>query len=220
MFGSQKNVFWEALLVTILLFGIGVFMGVILENWRVSEVNYLYQQSEIELLDIRVQDEIYSQGNFDCENAVQENLRFADRIYEEAKILGRYETAGRLTDKLKLEHKKYDVLRALLWVNSIRIKNKCDADFYNVVYIYKYNELDLDTKAKQSVFSNILSELKKKKSDKVVLIPFAGDNNLSSVNLLMNLYNITESELPIIFVNEKVKITELQNVEDIEKLIK
>lgn len=220
MFNSQKHVFWEALLVTILIFGIGVFLGVVLENWRTSRVDYLYQQSEVSLLDIRAQSELYSLEDFDCKIAVEENIEFADRIFKEAELLSRYEGAGRLTDALNLEHKKYDVLRALLWANSIKIKKKCKASYYNVVYIYEYNDLDIATKAEQGVFSRILAELKEKKGSDVILIPIAGDNNLTSVKLLMNRYNITESKLPVILIDEKIKITELKTVEEIEKLLK
>jgi len=220
MFQSQKHVFWEALLVTILIFGIGVFIGVVIENWRTSRAGELYQKSEVGLLDIRTQNEIYSLGEFNCDSAIEENLKFAGRIYEEAKILERYETAERLTESLNLEHKKYDVLRALLWINSMKIKKQCNASYHNVVYLYDYIEPSIDIKAEQAVFSRILSELKDKKGNKIMLIPMAGDNNLSSINILIARYNVTEKELPVILIDEKIKITELQKVEEIEKLIR
>ncbi len=220
MFKSQKNVFWEALVVTVFIFGIGVFIGVILENWRTSRIDELYQKSEIELLDIRTQAEIYSLGVFDCKVAIQENLEFADRIYEEAKVLSRYEGASRLTDSLDMQHKRYDILRALLWVNSIKIKKRCNEDYHNLVYIYNYNDPSIDKKAQQGVFSRILSELKQSKGSEIMLIPMAGDNDISSISILMAKYNITEEELPVILIDEKTKVTELQTVEDIEKLIK
>lgn len=220
MLKSQKNVFWEALLVTILIFGIGILLGVVLENWRTSKVDNLYKQSEVNLLDIRAQSEIYSFGNFDCDSAVEETLLFADRIFEESETLSKYEGAGRLTESLKLEHKKYDVLRALLWVNSIKIKKRCKADYHNIVYIYDYNEPSLDIKAKQGVFSRILMELKEMRGADIMLIPLAGDNDLSSINLMMDKYNVTEEELPVVLIDEEIKITELQKVDDIEKLLK
>ncbi len=220
MFSSQKHAFWEALLVTILIFGIGVFIGVVLENWRTSKIDYFYQESEVKLFDIRAQSEIYALGGLDCGTAIDENLNFAGRIYEEAKTLERYEGAERLTDTLKLEHKKYDILRAILWINSIKIKKQCNASYHNVVYIYDYAEPSIDTKSKQAVFSRILFELKQKKGSKIVLIPMAGDNNLSSVSILMSRHNVTEQELPVILIDEKIKIAELQKVEEIEKLLK
>lgn len=62
-----------------------------------------------------------------------------------------------------------------------------------------------------------MSELKQNQGDKVMLIPMAGDNNLTSVSIMMNKYNITESELPVILIDEKIKITELKTIEELEK---
>ena len=219
MFQSQKNVFWQALLITILIFSIGVISGVILENWRANRINYLYSISELELLDIKLQNDIYSSYNFDCKEAIKENIKFADKIYEEAKLLGRYEKASRLTDTIIFQHKKYDLLRIMLLLNSIKIKNKCNASYYNLVYFYQFNNPSLDTEAKEDVFSNLLAEIKNKKGDKVLLIPIAADNNITSVNILMNEYNISKNELPVILINEKIKLNNLVNIEDIEKYI-
>ena len=66
MLHSQKHVFWQALLVTIVIFSLGILMGFILENWRTSKVDQLFKKSEIDLLDARVQNEIYTGKNFDC----------------------------------------------------------------------------------------------------------------------------------------------------------
>ncbi len=219
MFRSQKHIFWEALIITLFLFGIGIITGIILESWRTNNIDKLYKYSEIELLDIKTQNEIYNMGSFDCDIAIQENLKFANKIYEEAELLGRYEKASRLTDNLKLEHKKYDLLRTLLWMNAIKIKEKCNADYHNVVYIYDYNDASIKTKAKQSVFSKILEELKKEKGNEIMLIPMAGDNNLSSINLMMELYNISESELPVILIDEKIKITKIEEAKNIRDLL-
>ncbi len=218
MFKSQKHVFWEALLVTLFIFGVGVLSGVILENLRTSEISDLYQISEVELLDIRLQNEIYSKGEFDCEFAIQENLKFTDKIYEEAKILEKYEKARRLTDNLIIKHKKYDLLRAMLFMNSIEIRKNCNTSYHNVVYFYlaEYDNPRLDLKAKQQTFSKLLWEFKQKKREEILLIPIAANKDVSSINVLLNQYNISREELPIILINEEIKITELQNVEELE----
>lgn len=219
MFSSQKHVFWQALVVTLIVFSLGIVVGVIIENWRVSKIDYLYKQSEIILLDIRAQGEIASFMYLDCDNAIQENLAFADRIFKEAEVLARYEGAERLTEELELEHKKYDILRALLWSNSIELKKRCRADFHTVVYIYDYIEPSVDAKSRQGVYARVLSDLKEKKGSEIVLIPIAGDNELYSVNMMMRFYNVSEIELPVILIDEKVKITEITSVEEIEKLL-
>jgi len=217
MFKSQKNVFWEALIITIMIFVLGIFAGIILENWRVEEINFLFQKSEIDLLDIKLQSEIYSELNFNCEKAIEENVKFADKIYEEGKQLEKYEKASRLTDDLIIQHKRYNILRAMLLTNSIKIKEKCENDYYEVVYFYKYNNLGLDLKAKQGVFSRLLGEVKERKGYEVLLIPIAADNDISSINLFLDRYDVSMEDLPVIIINREVKIDELQDINDLMK---
>jgi len=217
MFNSQKNVFWQALLVTMLIFGLGVFLGFVLENWRTSQIEDFAQQSEIDLLDIKIQNDIYSKEIFNCEAAIRENLNFAEKTYKQAEILGRYEKASRLTEDLRIQHKKYDILRVILLLNSIEIKEKCNSSYYDVVYFYKYNTDDLALRAEQDVFSRLLLEIKENKGEEVLLIPIAADNDISSVNLLLSKYDISEQELPVILINRKTKITNLENIEDLLK---
>jgi len=211
---SEKHVFWEALIITLVIFGAGIVAGILLENWRVGKVDYLYRQSEIVLLDLRALGELTSSVNLDCDESIEQNRVFADRIFKEAELLAKYEGAQNLKEDLDIEHKKYDVLRSILWKNSIELRKKCKADFHTVVYIYDYNEPTIDTKAKQGVFSRVLSDLKEEKGSEIVLIPLAGDNNLSSVGLMMGLYNVSEQELPVVLIDEKTKINEVASVED------
>ncbi len=222
MFNSQKHAFWEALLATIFIFGIGILFGIVLENWRTSKISDLYQKSEVDLLDIKVQNEIYSEGKFNCDTAAQSNLELADRIYEEARLLENYENARRLTNDLIVQHKKYDLLREMLFLNSIKIKEKCKLPYDNVVYFYLpgYEEVSLDITAKQRVFSKLLEELKQKKGNSVFLIPIAVNQDISSINIILDTYNISKQDLPLILINEKTKTTSIQNIEDLEQYLK
>ncbi len=214
MLKSQKHVFWEAFFVTILIFGIGIFLGVILENWRAGKVSDMYLKSEITLLDVKVQTQILNLEDVNCEDAIRKNIEFGDKIYEDAKILERYENANRLTDYIVNEHKRYDLLRTLFWINSIKIKEKCgNESFHTVVYLYDYQTEDLEQKSKQSVFSNFLGELKEEYGNQIILIPIARNMDLFSVELLTNNYGITGTS--IIF-DESIVITELSELESIE----
>ena len=66
-------------------------------------------------------------------------------------------------EELAVKHKKFDVLRATLLVNSIIIKEKCGDKYNDVVYFYKYNDPDIDTRARQNVISKLLNELEELK---------------------------------------------------------
>ena len=77
-----------------------------------------------------------------CEDLKNASINFADKIYEEAKELERFESSNKLTDSLKIIHGKYDLLRTLLWMNVIDIKENC-GEIDTVVYLYEYNSDDL-----------------------------------------------------------------------------
>jgi hypothetical protein len=74
--------------------------------------------------------------------------------------------------------------------------------------------------AREGVFSKLLGELKDNYGNEILLIPIAVDNNVSSVKLILNNYNISESELPVILINEKIKIRDIQTLEDLKKYFK
>jgi len=216
---SQKHAFWQALVLTFVVFNIGIFFVYMLEKNSADRIDKLYLNSELQLLDIRAQNDIYSLKNIDCESAVDENIKLADRIYEEAKVLQRYEDASRITDAMIMQHKKYDLLRTQVWINSIKLKQICNASYHNIVYLYIYanNEPPIEISARQNIFSKVLSNLKEEQGIKILLIPIPGDNNFSSINILKKIYNITE--LPAVLVDEKTKLTTIEEIKEIGKYL-
>ena len=214
MVNNQKYFFLYALIITLVVFNLGIFMGYMLESSRINKINQMYIGAEIELLDQRIHQDALNLIDFECNSLIKENIKFGDKIFEEALVIERYEKANRINQEILVQHKKYDLLRTLFWLNSIEIKNKCDSDYHNLVYIYQYNEPSISQKAKQKFFSNLLLEIKDKKGNSVMLIPIAGDNNITSINLILDKYNITE--FPVILIDEKTIITDVESVEDVE----
>jgi len=207
-----------ALIFSIAVFSIGIFIGFSIENVRNNFAYQTYVKSETNLLDARLQN--YLLSNFPIENcdlSIQKNIEFGDRIYKEAEMLEEYEEANKISQAILLEHKKFDLLRALFWLNSIKIKEKCNSSIVNVVYFYELNDISLDKRAKQNVFSNLLYKIKQEYGSNIMLIPIAGDNNLTSVEMLIQNYDITE--LPTVLVNEKIKISEPVGFEEFKEII-
>ncbi len=217
MIKNQKYIFLYALVLTFVIFNFGIFMGYMLESSRIDKINKLYLEAEMELLDQRIQKDALEIIDFDCDAMVEENIKFADKIYEEALLIQRYEAANRINKNIIFEHKRYDLLRTLFWINSMRIKEKCNSDYHNLVYFYKYNNPSIEQKSKQRFFSKLLSQIKEKFGNDVMLIPIAGDNDLSSINLLLDKYDI--KELPVILIDENIKISDVESIEDIEKYL-
>ncbi len=214
---NQKFAFLYALIATLIVFNLGIFMGYMLESSRLDKINNLYSDTQMELLDQVAQSDAMGILNLNCNLLTQENIQFGDKIFQEALQIQKYEDANRITSDIISEHKKFDLLRALFWINSMKIKQECNPKYHDVVYFYQYNNPSLDQESKQKFFSNVLSDLKQKEGDNIMLIPLSGDNDIPSVNLLEKEYNITE--FPTILIDEKVKITDIKNMSDIEKYL-
>ncbi len=215
---KPKYAFLFALIFSLAIFSIGIFIGFSIENVRNNFAYQAYIASETNLLDARLQN--YLLSNFPIENcdlSVQKNIEFGNRIYREAEMLEEYEDANKISQTILSEHKKFDLLRALFWLNSMKIQEKCDSSIVNVVYFYKLNDVSLDERARQNVFSNLLYEIKQEYGDDIMLIPISGDNNLTSVEILMQNYDITE--LPAVLVNEKIKISETIEFEKFKQIL-
>ena len=216
-FGNPKNVFWEALLITIVVFVFGVFLGYALENSRIDKINEYYVNSEISLIDALALNNVIALGNSSCSELVIANLNFADRIYEESKVLNNYDEANKLSDNIKLVHKRYDLLRTLLWASALETQRQCKGDFSIVVYLYQRETEDLAQKATQNVWSKILSDLKENRGAEIVLIPISVDKELSSLQNMIAKYRV--KTFPVVIINDNV-INELKSEQELEQYLK
>ena len=214
---NQKYFFLYALILTIVIFNLGIFMGYRLESSRIDKINGMYLDAETELLDQMIQKDALSIIDLNCESLVKENILFGDKIFEEALTIQRYEEANKINDDIIFQHRRFDLLRTLFWINSMKIKQKCNSDYHTIVYFYKYNNPSVEQESKQRFFSNLLGNIKTTQQDNVMLIPIAADNNIPSVNLLIEKYGI--NELPMILIDEEIKITDVKIIDDVEKYL-
>ena len=211
---SDKHVFWEALVIAIFIFGLGILLGIFIENSRAVEISEMYLKSEINLLDVKVQTEILNLEDINCEQAIVKNIEFGDKIYEDAKKLKDYEDASRISESLKEQHRRYDLLRTLFWINSIKIREKCkEQEFYTVVYLYNYGSEDIEELSKQQVFSRFLEEIKQEKGDNVALIPIARNLDLASLDILTSNYGINQTS---VILNEGLVVTDVNKIYQIK----
>jgi hypothetical protein len=218
IFNNQKHVFWQAFLLAAVLFIFGFLLGYAFESTNIDKIENYYQNSEISMMDILALNDMMNLNKSTCGEMILANIKFADRIYNEALILEKYESSGILNRNLELSHKKYDLLRTFLWIDSTKAYDKCNGNFNFVVYLYNYDQEDLTLKAEQRVWSNILYDLKQKQGGNVVLIPIAVDSNLISLNSMVENFNI--KQYPVVIINNEQVITELSSVNDIEKYLK
>jgi hypothetical protein len=215
MLKSRKHVFWEALLITILVFLSGLFLGMLIETGNSTKISNLYIQSEISLTDAASTAQLSEGMNLSCEIIKEQNIQVANRIYEEAKLLELYEDSGKLTDSMKYLHKKYDLLRTLLWTSNDKAIKRCD-NYNLVVYLYEYGSEDPEVKATQNVWSKILLDIREQSYD-FMLLPIAANQNLTSLEFLKAKYEI--EKLPALVINNEHVLYELEDAKSILDLL-
>lgn len=218
MVGQTKYTFLSSLVITIIVFVIGLVIGFAIESNRIDRTELALLNSEISLLDEQIRGRNIDVFNVSCELAVVNTFEFADRIYEEALLLEKYDASSKFTDELEIVHKKYDLLRTLLWAHSIETKTECPSyQYHNVVYLFDYASEDFDQKARQAAFSRLLADIKGDYGRSVLLIPIASNLDLESVELIKEKYGVVEA--PAIIIDEEKVITEDVTFSELEDII-
>ena len=215
---DQKNAFWKALVITLIVFFLGVALGIIIEDYRFKQIEDDFEILFLDWNDIRLQ-RIYLEDISleSCEVALESNLEFGDKIYEQGLIIEKYEKANRLTDKLELEKKRYNLLKTEFLLNNELLKKKCGFDYDILIYFYQDEPSNLEIKQEQTVLSRILLDLKYEKGRELILIPLAVDFDVSVVDSILGKYGI--EEFPSILINDYYVLNGISDKDEIEALL-
>lgn len=216
---NSKHAFWMALVFTLAVFIFGLVIGFFLESNRADEVQTNLIASELNLLDEQLRNKVNEKFDMDCTGSINDTFEFAERIFRESAKMEQYDSASNLDDALKILHKRYDLLRLMLWTEAIDLKKKCNNHFHTLIYIYAYDIDDIQKKSIQSSTSRLLFEFKEKYGAEVLLIPMAGNLELGAINKILNHYNVSAEELPVVIFDENYTLKSLVTREELEKII-
>lgn len=214
MLQSKKHVFWEALVITVVIFIFGFLLGVSYESRNLIKVNDFYITSEIDLADELAVIQLMDTDKFDCATLEKTSIDLANKVYEDAIIIQEYESTGIVTDSLELMHKKFDILRSFIWINNFRIFEACDPQYNLIVYLYEQHSENLIQNANQNVMSKILFEIKQEQGNSVLLIPIAADQNITSLDLIISQYDIPQ--YPALIINNEKVLTNVETKAQVE----
>lgn len=215
---ASKHAFWQALIFALIVFALGLGAGFFFELSRSNDIANLLANSEVEFLDQQLRSSFISGSNVSCGIAINETFRLADKIYHEALLLEEYDSSSKFTEDLQLLHKRYDLLRTLLWLDAINLKSRCSSHpFHTVVYFYNYTSQEVDVRAKQQFYARLLLDLKYNHPSDVLLIPIAIDTGLSSLHAVVETYNISSS--PSILIDESTFVGEIPTLDELEHML-
>lgn len=212
----KNNIFIKTTVITVIIFILGILVGLWLDNNRLNEIKDSITSMDIEWNDARLQNVFYqkiSNQSNSCENAINSNLEFNSRIYQEGVEIEKSEVMNKFTPEIVYEKRRYALLQLQFWSNSIILKESCNANYSSVVYFYSF--FDESKKIDQDIQSIILSNLKKECGNNFILIPLPLDLNISTIDFIKSSYKINSA--PSILINEK---TVLEGIQDREELLK
>lgn len=215
MLNNPKRAIWEALLLAGLVFFLGFSFGFLFESGRTDKMNEYYSNSEFYLIDSIALNSLVDEGLFDCSSLYKTYSSFADRVYQEALLLEKYESSEQITEEMKIVHRRYDLLRTFLWTNTLKASQECQNSSNILVYLYEYNTENLAKKATQNVWSKVLFDLKQEEGKNLLLVPIAVDLNITSLDILANYFNV--SGYPTVIINNKVIVKDLIPLEEFKK---
>jgi hypothetical protein len=216
---NSKHAFWQALVVTIFVFAAGLILGFYIELSNVSKSDFLIRSSEVDFLDQQIKtSQLSSQLNLSCEIAKQNLFDFADEIYVDALEFEESSAQSKLTEEQRdILHQRYDLLRVNLWLESLKLRSRCNESFHTVLYFFDYASRDVSVKSEQGVLSLVLMDLKEEHAEEILLLPIAANLDLGSINMIKENYNIIDS--PSLIIDESLVITDLVTLEELEQKI-
>jgi len=168
-----------------------------------EDIHDRYRQTELDWYDIQLQTEYYQIYPVEdqCDVAIQNNLEFSDKIYSRGQEIDRYEAQSKILNELTQDKQEYALLKFQFWLNAIKIREVCGADY--VTMIYFYNDVPNPTEfVEQNAESNILFDLKQELGPEVILVPLPADLDIDSIDLLSKQFNI--QQIPSVVLNENI----------------
>lgn len=213
----MKNIFVKTAIITIAVFVIGMYFGSVLDNMRVEEIKGRITQIDNLWNDVRLmQSYIQKSSNSTdyCDFLLDENLRVGDKIYQEGLKVEEYENSNRFASSLVMEKERYALLDLQFWLNSIELKSLCNGNYSTVTYFYS----QYSRTAEQKFQDRVLWDLKQKCGPNIIYITFPADMDISTIEVVKNIYGI--DKIPSILINENIKLDSPVTLEDIEEYVK
>jgi len=215
----QSDILIKTMVITVIVFVLGILVGIWLDNARLEEIKERLTFMDIEWNDARLQSVFYQKsinGSSSCEDAIESNLDFNEKIYEEGLEIERRENVNKFAPEIISEKRRYALLQLQFWLNSIELKELCNATYSSVVYFYSFS--DENVKINQRIQSTILSDLKEECGNELILIPLPFDLDISTIEFIKSSYGINST--PSLLINEQSVLEGIQNKEEILKYIK
>ncbi|VVB81870.1 Uncharacterised protein [uncultured archaeon] len=192
---ERKKVLWQSLLLTVLIFAVGILLNHLFDAYRISIIENVMTSHEIDSEAYKV--ERFFTENFGGEKCEIMTTRISDLKKEVRKVgedLGSYSSFSffRKTDYDYLK-RKYFLLELRFLALIEKLNKECDKPYLPIVFFYK---IDDDASERQGF---ILQDLSEAYDQQLVILSIDKDyKDEPLVSLLATNYNVTDAPTLII----------------------
>lgn len=212
---KNKKRYFYAFFLTMVVFALGLVLGLTLENQKAASISKELQLQEIELNSLQLQylflEEVESENQCSIVmTTIEDNLKKLSKLIDK---LDAYEEDGAFSkdqQEFVLLKREYTLSNIRYWMLSQKSQEACKPDNVNVVYFYSDDCADCDTQG------YVLSDLKGRLNEKILVYPIDVSIEEPVVSMVLEEYNITE--YPSLIIEDKVYHGYLSKKEILEEI--
>jgi len=185
-----------ALILTMVVFSIGIFVGMFFEDLRLNNSEKMILEEKANLQSLQLQQKYIGNGLADCEtlNKVLESNTY-QLTKKMGKVIGYNKNAVFNQEELRLQVQDYFLTEIQFMLLSQDIDKKCSQDNLKIIYFYNENEFDTQ--------GQILDYIKKIFGERVLIFSF--DSNFKDeplIDILLTSHKI--KEFPSVVIENSV----------------
>lgn len=214
----MKRVYIQAGILSIFIFLIGIMIGMWVDGMRISGIRNSLSEADINSYDSRLLNAYFQRlGTEYCGVALEQNLAYNDRIYDEGREIEKKINSNIFTPEIEQEWRRYVLLQTQFWLNSMELKEKCGFDYHTVVHLSRQKESPVSEQIDNKAQSSVLLDLKETCGNRIMLIPITADSDLVVVDSITKQFNI--SRYPAVVVDESLVLQGTVPLEELRSIV-
>ncbi len=206
------KVYITAAIITLVVFSLGVGLGFYISNEKYDIIRYDLENLQLNQKDIELELLLISSiGKQSCDTLKYEIEKTASLSTELGEKVSYYDKEMIKNPEFYILKKQYIMTLIEFWNYWELFKRNCNSSVNTVLYFYAINNCD-DCQAQGFV----LSFLKEEHPEKIMIFALDKDEDLYSLNLVKNIYNVTKT--PTLIINNE-KHEGLKDINALKELL-
>lgn len=214
----DTKIYLKAALLTLLVFSIGIGIGIYLDSLRLNFFSNKLEEFQIDYSNLLLEELFFKSFDFDEKRICEIYIEKTNKLAEEAGKLGSYIESFKETTKLRagefeILKQKYFLTNLHLWLHMRNLREKCNYNVTTILFFYTSLGRCEDCIAQGA----ILSRIKKRNPEKYMIFAVDVDSNLGIISTLLQYFKVVKT--PTMIINEVVKLEGFYSEEELKNIL-